>query len=81
MLRGRAEQLEGELAHLELEQATLRPNRHVGHGAEIFTRAQVTGAFEAQRNTKKVTQLLNELNRVFGLRPDYQVPAEGPDLL
>jgi hypothetical protein len=55
-----------------LERAKLDENRRVGQGSEVFERVDLTGTYRAVRSRRRVVALLNELNRVFGLHPDYR---------
>jgi hypothetical protein len=64
-----------------LEKATLEPHRSLGTGAELFTHAVIQGKFTARRNERKVVMILNEINRLFGPRPDHVPGPSPPDLL
>lgn len=49
-----------------LDLALLRPKRRLATGGDLFTKAQLTGHFRALRNPRKVVQLVNDMNRLFG---------------
>jgi hypothetical protein len=50
-----------------LDLATLRPKRRLAAGAALFQQAVIRGQFEAMHDPRRVTQLINDMNRRFGL--------------
>jgi len=64
----------------KLESSALTPQRRLGAGAELFSRASVTGTFRATRDERHVVRLLNEMRRLFGPMPSYEPPPVNPDL-
>ena len=64
--------------HGQLELSKLHPTRRVGQIGDIFDRAELKGTFTARPDRKKVVEILNEMDRLFGLRPPYQRP-DHPD--
>ena len=63
-----------------LESSALTPQRRLGDGGDLFTRAAVTGTFRALRDKRSVIRILHEMNRLFGPMPLYQPPPVNPDL-
>jgi hypothetical protein len=57
-----------DLLNGALDLATLRPKRRLAAGAALFQKAEIRGQFEAKHNPRRVTQLINEMNRRFGPR-------------
>jgi len=64
----------------KLESSALTPQRRLGAGTELFSRASVTGTFRATRDERQVVRLLNEMRRLFGPLPAYEPPPVNPDL-
>ena len=56
----------------QLEFSTLTPQRELGTGASVFTRAELSGRIHAFRDRQRVVETLNELNRQFGPQPTYR---------
>jgi hypothetical protein len=48
--------------------ATLQPKRLLTSGTTLFRQAEIVGEFEAKENPRRVTQIINEMNRRFGPR-------------
>lgn len=72
---GRTQEMTGEL-----ESGRISPVRRVGASADIFDQALIEGRFSARRDRRAVVRILNELNRIFGPRPNYD-PGHRPDLM
>lgn len=54
-----------------LDLAVLHPKRERIVGGDLFKRAELSGRFHAVRNPRRVTDISNDLNRLFGIsRPD-----------
>ena len=55
-----------------IELAKLRPTRHLASSSPPFARAEISGEFVAVHDPRRVIQLVNEMNRLFGPPPLYQ---------
>lgn len=55
-----------------IELAKLRPTRHLVSSSPLFARAEISGEFTALRNRRRVVQLVNEMNQLFGPAPPFQ---------
>lgn len=55
-----------------IEHAKLHPTRHLASSSPLFTRAEISGEFAAVHDPRRVIQLVNEMNRLFGPPPPYQ---------
>lgn len=51
-----------------LDLATLRPKRRLTAGTTLFRQAEIVGKFEAKEDPRRVIQIMNEMNRLFGPR-------------
>ncbi len=60
-----------------IEHAKLRPTRHLASSSPLFARAEISGEFAAVHDPRRVIQLVNEMNRLFGPPPAYQ-PTPAP---
>jgi len=58
------EQIEGTL-----DLARLKPVRSLVASADLFDRVDLSGTFAADRDPKRVRQIVHEMNRRFGPRP------------
>ncbi|UCE61243.1 MAG: hypothetical protein JSU63_05735 [Phycisphaerales bacterium] len=52
-----------------LDRALLKPTRRLNAGADIFKHAQLTGAFRARRDHRRVARIINDMERLFGPHP------------
>jgi len=57
-----------------VESSTLKPHRRVGEPIDLFGDSRLTGEFLARRDSGRVSQLLSEMARRLGPRPDVPVP-------
>ena len=58
-----------------LEWAIVSPTRRLGAESPLFTRAELTGEFVAESDPRRVIQLTNEMNRLFGPAPANRATA------
>ncbi len=58
---------DGEL-NGSLESAMLEPTRLLSTGSDFFKRPKLTGNFEATKNRRKTTRIINDMNRLFKTR-------------
>ena len=61
-----------------IELAKLRPTRHLISSSPLFARAEVSGEFTAVRDRRRVVQLVNDMNRLFGPAPAYRPAMRSP---
>ncbi len=52
-----------------LDLALLKPKRRLTAGSDIFKHAELSGKFHAVRDPRRVTRIVNDLNRLFGPPP------------
>lgn len=58
----------------KLERAMLQPTRQAADGVSVFDCAEVRGGFRATRDGRKVRQMVNEMDRLFGPKPAPNAP-------
>ena len=58
---------------------TLRRLRSVGSDLSIFQQVRVTGSFSASRNPRRVTRMMNDVERAVGPAPRRPPERTGPD--
>jgi len=59
----------GERITGTLDLARLKPVRTLAASADLFDRVDLSGTFTASRDSKRVQQVVHEMNRRFGPRP------------
>ncbi len=55
-----------------LDLATLKPTRQLGAAHDLFRRAELRGRFQAKRDPRCVTRIVNEMDRLFGSVPAHR---------
>ncbi len=53
-----------------IDSALLRPKRRLVTGGDLFKKAELTGQFRAVRDPRRVVQVVNDMNRLFGSTSD-----------
>lgn len=48
-----------------LDDALLKPTRRIGHGPDVFARAQLRGTFTAKNDPRRTVRGMNEIERTF----------------
>jgi len=61
---------EGRTLTGSLDVGLLEPKRRLMTGGDLFDKAELRGRFRAAHNPRKVVQLINEMNRLFGAPGD-----------
>lgn len=61
-----------------IEHAKLRPTRHLVSSSPLFARAEISGEFTAVHDPRRVIQLVNEMNALFGPPPPTFHPTAIP---
>ncbi|MCG3137709.1 MAG: hypothetical protein HJJLKODD_01559 [Phycisphaerae bacterium] len=62
----------------KLEAGDLQPTRRSGAGLDIFNTARISGHYRVTRDDRKVTRLINEINRALGDPPRYEPDRSAP---
>lgn len=58
-----------------VEHALVRPTRRLGDDRPLFVQAELSGEFVALPDSRRVVELLNRMNGLFGLPPSFQPPV------
>ena len=58
-----------------VDRALVRPTRRLGDYQPLFVQAELSGEFVALPDSRRVVELLNKMNGLFGLPPSFQPPA------
>lgn len=64
----------------ELELSSLKPVRRLGSAAQLFQRSELTGKISARRDGGAVVAAVNEMRRLFGPMPEYDLSTGTPDV-
>ena len=62
-----------------LKSATVEPLRRVGQSDDLLHKAVIHGTFVAHEDKRQVLRVLNDLDRLFGPKPNYTPPPVDPN--